>query len=302
MLIDPVNLQSIAYPIGWLVVALFITGIIANTKTSINPDKLIGVAWVFFGVFWALMTPFFLLVHLSAVEAILTAIAAPICIYLGTIIYRGDSRESLYTLSYAVGIMGLIYLPFETIGVLHDSLIEIVTRHTELTMQLMGFSPEVTHTEDGVRSRFQFQQPDGMIYRTRIVLACTGIGAMAIFGGLIAATKAAPKRKLTAMAAMIVIIWILNIFRNIFITIAYAYQLFQFDSIITPIMWLFGLTTTELVSFYVADRIFSQLFAVIALVLLFIGLIRIIPELRTIVEDFLSLLTGSEFELDRAIF
>lgn len=302
MLIDPANLQSIAYPIGWLVVALFVTGMIANTRESLQPDKLIGIAWVLFGVFWALMTPFFLLVHLSAVEAILTAIAAPICIYLGTIIFRGDSRESLYTLSYAVGIMGLIYLPFETIGVLHDSLIEIVTRQTELTMELMGFSPEVTYTENGVRSRFQFHQPDGVIYRTRIVLACTGIGAMSIFGGLIAATKAPLKRKLTAMAAMAVIIWILNIFRNIFITISYAYQLFQFDTIISPVMWLFGLTSTELVSFYVADRIFSQVLAVIALVILFIGLIRILPELRTIVEEFLTLLTGSEFTLNRTIF
>lgn len=281
---------------------LFLLGMLTKQRRPFYANKFLGVAWILFGIFWALLTPFFLFVHLSGVEAVLTGIAAPICIYLGSLILRGDTRDTLYSLSFAVGIMGLIYLPFETIGVLHDSLIEIVTRQTELTMQILGFSPEVNYTENGVRSRFEFQQPDGSVYRTRIVLACTGIGAISIFSGLIAATKAPPRRKLAALSLTVVIIWILNIFRNIFITISYAYQVFQFENLISPVMWLFGLTSTELVSFYVADRIFSQIFAVIALIGLFLILIRILPELRLMVEDLLTLITGTDFTLNRSNF
>nr|WP_254663413.1 hypothetical protein [Haladaptatus sp. W1] len=61
--------------------------------------------------------------------------------------------------------------------------------------------------ENGYHSAFIFTDSTGHEYYTYLVLACTGIGSMSIFGGLIAAVRAPLRRKLRGFTLAIVIIW-----------------------------------------------------------------------------------------------
>ena len=70
-------------------------------------------AWGLFALFWLLLFPHFAFVHKSYVEGVLAAVAVPACLYAGYLLWEG--RDSLFLLSRSVAIMGLIYLPFETI-------------------------------------------------------------------------------------------------------------------------------------------------------------------------------------------
>jgi archaeosortase A (PGF-CTERM-specific) len=52
-----------------------------------------------------------------------------------------------------------------------------------------------------------------------------------------------------------------------------------------------------MVSFFISDRIISQLLAVVVLVGITYLVVREVPELLTVVEDVLYLVTGDEYDL-----
>jgi exosortase/archaeosortase len=56
-----------------------------------------------------------------------------------------------------------------------------------------------------------------------------------------------------------------------------------------------------MVSFFISDRIISQALAVVVLVALIYVVLRELPELVTIIEDVLYLLTGEDHDLQQLI-
>lgn len=289
------DIVQIADVLLWVIVGAFVAGMLLDGNDRAAARSFTVGAWWLFALFWLLLTPYFAFVHKSIVEGVLAAIAVPACCYVGYHLLSG--RDSLFVLSRAVGLMGLLYLPFETIALFHDTLIEVVANQTAWSIHAIGFDPTLTtDAESGLRSVFVFDH-GGETYSTRIVFACTGIGSMAIFSGLVAAVRAPLRRRLAALGFAIATIWTLNIARNAFIAVSYGEQLFQHEALIGPVMWLFGLDTPALVSFYVADRIIAQGLAVVALVGIFLVVARLLPELLAIVEDLLFLLTGEEYGL-----
>ncbi|MWG36872.1 archaeosortase A, partial [Halomarina oriensis] len=82
----------------------------------------------------------------------------------------------LVTSSRAVGVMGLIYLPFLTSDALRGWLIETVAVQTQWGINLLGYSPELMTSESGYESLFVFRR-HGLVNATEIVLMCTGLGA-----------------------------------------------------------------------------------------------------------------------------
>jgi archaeosortase A (PGF-CTERM-specific) len=127
------------------------------------------------------------------------------------------------------------------------------------------------------------------------VLACTGLGSIAIFAGLIAAVKAPIRRKLRALAIVVPIIYALNLLRTTFITIVFGKQYMQW--FVDEVLLLFGATDPYMVSFFISDRIISQVLAVVVLVGITYLVVREVPELLTVVEDVLYLVTGDEYDL-----
>jgi archaeosortase A (PGF-CTERM-specific) len=91
------------------------------------------------------------------------------------------------------------------------------------------------------------------------------------------------------------VIYVLNLFRNVFIAVSFGQQRMQ----IAPelVMTLFGLSDPQMVSYYVADRILAQTGSVVVLVGITWLLVRELPEITILVEDLLFLITGTEYDL-----
>jgi len=261
------------------------------------------VAWVGFGFFWLQLTPYFLFEHQSFVEGILALVGFPACLYAAKLLYEG--RDTLFILTRAIAVMGVIYLPFETIPAItvagstipapRQLLIELVATLTGMMISLFGYSPTLIESHEGYMATYQWVLDDGHRYNVTVVLACTGIGSIAIFGGLIAAVRAPLNRKLRALAVAVPIIFVLNIFRTAFISIAAGTQLMHWFPDV--VLFLFGETNPYRVSFLVSDRIISQILAVVALIAIAYLVARELPEILTVLEDILYVLTGKEHDL-----
>ncbi len=282
---------------AWGVVALFVGSWIMEGYNRDSARLLGAVAWGTFGLFWLSLVPRFAFVMRSPIETTLSVLAVPGCLYAGYLLYSG--RDTLFTLTRAVAIMGVVYLPFETIEFLRRVAVESLARQIYLVIQWLGFEVSMrTAEQNGYYSALVFTN-DGRPYVTHIVLACTGIGSMTIFAGLVAALKAPLVRKTKAFALAVGIIYVLNVLRNVFIAVAFGRQWFQV--FIDPIMWITGYTDPGLVSFFIADRVISQSLSVVALVGITYLVVRIVPELLAVIEEAVYVVTRSEIDLYDAL-
>jgi len=297
---------------GWLVIVAFLAAVVAEFVDRDRARYVHVVAWVCFAVFWASMVPYFVFVQKSIVEGLGAIVAVPLSAAVAYRIVQG--RQSLFVLTRVVAIGGLVYFPVVELALVRQPLIEIVTDHTAFLMQLIGYDPTVV-------SGMTVTGPDGTVYTiaektypydstfrfegtTRpitytIAMACTGIGSMAIFGGLIGAVSAPASRKLRALLVSIPVIYALNLLRNVFIGIGFGEQYFQ----VFPgfIMWAFGLDSPAMVSYIVTDRIIAQLLSVVALIAITWLVVRELPEVLDPIEDALFVATGREYDLQAAL-
>lgn len=289
---------------AWVVIALFAASALLEGRDR-EKARLVGAgAWVVAGAFWLLLFPHFAFVHKSYIEGVLTLVGGPASAYAGLLLFRG--RDSLFVLSRAVAVMGVIYLPFETIPALtvagttypapREFLIETVAAQTGALIHLLGYDPTlVAGPETGYTSAYQFTTESGRALTFEIVLACTGLGSIAIFAGLIAAVRAPLRRKLRALAVAVPTIYVLNLLRTTFIGVVFGNQLMQWY--VAEVLFLFGATDPHLVSFFLSDRVISQLLAVVALLGITYVVVRELPELLTVIEDVLYIATNEEYDL-----
>ncbi len=295
------------FTFAWIVAILFGIAALLDSRGSDRGRDLAAGAWGLFGLFWLTMVPYFAFEHQSYVESLLALVGAPACAYAGLLLYRG--RSSLFVLTRAVGLMLFIYLPFETIPAItvagatlpapRQVLIEIVADQTGFLIDLLGYDPERVTSAEGYDAAFRWVLPDDHVVRISVVLACTGIGSMAIFGGLVGAVSAPLNRKLRALAVSLPIIYVLNILRTTFITVVAGNQYMHWYPEL--VLAMFGASDPYRVSFFVSDRIISQLLAVVALVGITYLVARQLPELVVVLEDVLYILTGEEHDLTESL-
>jgi archaeosortase A (PGF-CTERM-specific) len=269
----------------WTAIGLFLLGMVFDDRARL----LSAVGWVFFGTFWLARLPIYLQTN-SGIKIVLSILALPLSAYVGYQIFSNE-RDTLLTLSRAVAAMGLVYLPFGLIGPLNTALIEHTAAQTNRILSLLSINAELVHRE-GVHNLFVVTNPaTGEEYRTYIILACTGIGSMSIFAGLISAIDAPLRRKMMAFAVTIPVIYALNLVRNVFIATAYGYQWFPYaEELIT------GMTGKYegYASFFWADKVISQGLSVVVLVAILFAVIRFLPELTELLDEVLDLLGISE--------
>ncbi|WP_254840308.1 archaeosortase A [Natronomonas marina] len=293
-----VSVLPVTDALAWVVIAVFLAGVAADyADRRALARKLTVAAWGLFSVFWLLLIHQFAFIHRSIIQTVLVVIAVPMCLYVGWTLLGG--RDSLLVLSRAVAVMGLIYLPFQTSAAARGFLIETVARQTTWLLEVVGLGGgmrlvEDPHAGSSLHNTFFFPESGRA---SRVVFACTGIGSMAIFGGLIGAVRAPLRRKVVALAVSLSIIWVLNVGRNAFIAAANGYQWFDYAALEGPVMTAFGLSDPARVSFFLADRVISQGLALFALVGIAWLVSRWVPELLGIAEDLLYLLTGDEVRL-----
>ncbi|SEH11895.1 archaeosortase A, PGF-CTERM-specific [Natronorubrum sediminis] len=286
--------------LAWVAIGAFFLALGLEWQGAREPARYLGTgAWLTFGLFWLTMVPYYYADAQSPLQTVLAVVALPLCAYTGYLLWNG--RRSLFLLTKAIALMGLIYLPAETIPFVRQWLIETTAAQTHVAMELLGHSPGINEGTNGYESRFDFDPDKTVTGRTTyIVLACTGLGSMAIFGGLIAAVNAPFKRKAAAFSLSIVVIWFLNLVRNVFIGLASPWGWFQQE-------WLVSFMTTYMgaqpdrVSYLVAHNYISQVLAVVALVGITYVLVKILPEILAPLEEVLFVLTGTEYDLFEAL-
>ncbi|QCJ47725.1 archaeosortase A [Haloprofundus sp. MHR1] len=294
-------------PLAWVAIALFAGGALFERSNRRVARYVMVSAWVAFALFWLNLFPHFAFEHKSYIEGVLSLAAVPLSLYAGLLLYRG--RDTLFVLSRAVAVMGIVYLPFETIPAItvgattipspREVLVEVVASQTGYLINLLGYDPTPIVGPEGYDNTFRFVHTDGHSLVFSVVLACTGIGSMAIFAGLIAAVRAPLGRKLRALAIAIPIIYALNLLRTTFIGIVFGKQYMQW--FVDEVLFLFGSSDPYMVSFFLSDRVISQLLAVVALMGITYLVVRELPELLTVIEDVLYMLTREEYDLHSAL-
>jgi archaeosortase A (PGF-CTERM-specific) len=313
--------DAVAEPLAVLVVAAFLAGTLSEYRSRELARRVTVGAWGLFALFWLVQAPHFAFEQKSIIEGVGAAVAVPLALYVAWLLHGG--RESLLVLSRAVAAMGLVFLPFETVGPLREWLVETVTRQTEFLMTLVGGDPRVVSGAQVCReyaangaclARYPDYRSTFVVTSTNpytgnpysvtytILIACTGIGSMAIFAGLVAAVRAPLSRKLAALSVSLPVIYALNLVRNVFIGVAFGEMRMQlFPELVAGV---FGFSLTQdpaLVSYYLADRVLAQSASVVALVAVTYLVVRTLPETLTVVDDLLYLVTGSEYDLERAL-
>lgn len=265
----------------WAAIGLFVLGVFIDDRAY----ALSAAGWVFFGTFWLARLPIYLGTN-SGIKIVLSVLSLPMCAYVG---YRmvSEERDTLLKLSQAVAAMGLIYLPFGLIGPLNTALIEHTAAQTNRILSVLGVNARLIEAE-GVRNIFAVTNPTtGEEYRTHIILACTGIGSMAMFGGLISVIDAPLRRKAMAFAVSVPVIYVLNLARNVFISTAFGYQWFPYgESFIVEMTGKYE----GYASFFWADKVISQGLSVVVLVAILLAVIRFLPEVTELLDEVLELL------------
>jgi len=305
-------LTQFSDPLAWLVIGTFATAAALEWTDRREQARSVAVAgWGLFGLFWFSLVYHFAVVQRSIIEGVGSVLAVPLALYVGFLLWQG--RDSLFVLSRAVVVMGLVFFPFESVATLQRPLVEIVTRQTEFLVGLTGHDPAVVNGAEfpnrdiaPYRNTFLFttdlpytEATESHQITYTILVACTGLGSMAVFAGLITAVSAPLGRKLRALAVSLPVIYVLNLFRNVFISVTFGEQyLHVFPGVVTT---LFATEELPKVSYYVADRIIAQSLSVVALIAVTSLVVRELPEILVVVEDLLFVVTGSEYDLAGAL-
>ncbi len=304
------GLGGYAEPLGWATLGLFLVGILLEYYDREYARAALVAGWVVFGLFWLVLVYPWFTVDNSFIRGVGALVAAPLSALVAKTLYEG--RDSLFTLSRAIAIMGFVYAPFVTIRPLRRWLTLTVTNHTHWAMGLLGYDPplvtrlsdvgverEISGKDLAFENTFVFFQDGGGTITYTIIIACTGLGSMAVMIGLIAAVRAPLRRKLRGLAVAVPVIYVLNIVRNVFISVSFGNQYMHLFPDAT--MFLFGLENELQVSYIWADRILAQSASVVAMVLVLWLVLREVPEVIGPVEDVLFLLTGTEYDLAGAL-
>lgn len=185
-------------------------------------------------------------------------------------------NKYVHYLSRGAAIAFLIYVPFGYIRPVGDALIAVVTSQCVFILDVIGF--DVTQLSWNLVSHGGF--------RVEIILACTGLQAIAIMLGLAFCVPSTLREKLLSFLVVAPVIYILNLFRNVFVIMAYTGQWLQ----VLPEVASNGEFGYE--SFFWAHNVIAELGALVLLIFLALILFRINRNLGEFSEEIVNLYYG----------
>lgn len=244
--------------LDWLISNVLWVGLLLLLASALVNRSLLAVpGWVLFALFW-LGQPGHYMAAEDYFNAALVLFAALFCLYIAWIILKKDSHSRACAwASYAAGVCGMIYFPFSEIVSLRDGLIGFTALVTAASLRSLSIPVALvswnTMTLNG-RS-------------VEIILACTAIESIALFAGVIVSVQAPAGRKLAALAASTLTIYLLNIVRNGFVLLAYGWDWFGADS------------------FYVAHNLIAKVGSTLALLAVAYLVFRLLPELLSNIDE-----------------
>ena len=314
-------LHGYAGAIAWVVLAVFLAGAIFERYDEDRGILVYATGWVVLAGYWLSYVHYFVFAQKSITESAGVIVGIPLSLYVAYLLVNG--RDRLLVLSRVVTFAWLFFLPLSALAFVRRPLIEITTAHTDFVLSLIGdnyrlgdwypvlpsglelpggstLSTESTLPDKNFPYRNTFlYAPDGHAVTYTIRMACTGIGSMAIFVGLIGAVRGSLRAKAKALGAAIGVIYVLNIARNVFIAHTMGNQrLHIFPDLI---MSLFSAEDPYLVSYFIGDRIIAQFGSVIALIVITWLVVRWVPDVLRVVEEGLYLVTRREYDLKSAL-
>ncbi|MGA2161132.1 MAG: archaeosortase A [Methanoregula sp.] len=193
-----------------------------------------------------------------------------------TIKYLLAENTAVLHLSRAAAVAFLIYAPFTYLPVAGDWLISTVVGEIVWLLNLLNYPVSLDTwniiTQNG--------------FRVEIILACTGIQSIAIMLGVAAAVTTTLRQKLYAFLLVAPTIYILNLFRNVFVIMAYTGQWFPYFPDIA------GNGELGYESFFWAHNVIAEMLALVVLIVIAYGLFTLIPQLGTFADELYQLYYG----------
>ncbi len=244
--------------ISWLAANVLWIALLLLLASALSGRRaLSGLGWALFGVHWLKQPAHYLAIG-DHFNVGLTLAVALFSFYLSWIILarRCHSRSCDWAGS-AVAIGGFAYFPFAEIAPLRDWL---VVETAELTLSLLNaFGVPATNGGGGVITLYG--------HTVQIILACTAIESMALFAGVVLSVRAPLRRKMAALLASVPVIYALNLFRNIFVVMAYGEEWFGESS------------------FYLAHHVIAKAGSAVALFAIAYVVFLLLPELLEMIDE-----------------
>lgn len=176
-----------------------------------------------FGIFWVLQTPYFIALG-DLFNAIICLLALPFYVFLGYHEYlsweRKQEIESLKWISGASFFAGGLYFLIDKIPVISGYIILGVAFQTVWLINLFGFNygvGEINYVGNPLWYRTNYNEIQVSVEGSSvaIVQSCTAIQSMLIFIAAIYCVQAVSKRKWYAFLAIVPVIYVLNLIRNV---------------------------------------------------------------------------------------
>lgn len=278
-------------------VGLLVCAVLAHRLERDRVEVVLGtLGWTAFTLFWAGTAAGYLVdsrYFLGSVGAVTVGVSA----YAGSLLARSRSSPDLgelgIRLTLAFAVMGVLFSVFEFVDPVHRLVLNAVAAHTAWGLSLAGFSPIVPSLGEGYANAVFFRGMP-LSHSIELVSACSGISAICLFVGLIAATDAPRRRKVLGAAVMVVLIYLLNVIRAVFVAGAMAGQWFAFAK--GFVGSLFGVTDPAMASYYFAEYFLAQALVVVVLLWVYFRLAERMPEVQSLVESLLDR-ARSDFEV-----
>jgi len=215
------------------------------------------LGWALFALFWLGQIDHYLAIE-DYFNVALVIIASLLSFYMaGMARERFLSSKALRWASYAAAACGLIYFPFAQLAALQEGLIAFTASITARTLQFLSVP--------AVLESWNILSLNGR--SVEIILACTAIESIALFAGVILSVQAPLRRKMAALAASTLSIYVLNIVRNAFVLMAYGWSWFGEGS------------------FDIAHNIIAKIGSTFALLAVSYMVFMLLPELLSIIDE-----------------
>jgi len=230
------------------------------------------LGWTAIVLFLFAEVPYYLSIN-NYLYPTLAVLSVPFLFITARYLLSGDQRVE--QLSRAAAVAFLIYAPF-AFTPLGDWLISVVVGQTLWLIRSLGYDVALYAWNMVIRNGF----------RVEIILACTGIQAIAIMLGVAAAVPTTIRQKTAAFLVIVPTIYVLNIVRNTAVIIAYTGQWFPYFPGIA------GNGEFGYESFFWAHNVIAELLALVLLVAIAYSLFRIIPDLADLAAGLYDLYAG----------
>jgi archaeosortase A (PGF-CTERM-specific) len=225
----------------------------------------VGIVAFLYSQLWHLIT-----VENNFMYPLFAVLSIPFLLVTVRRIREEDLRVLQLTTAAAVAFA--IYAPFQYIQPLGDLLISLLVQ--EILWVIGLFHGTVTVLDWNLIAR------NGL--RIEIILACTGIQSIAIMLGVVGGVRTTIREKGIAFLLIAPTIYILNVFRNVFVIFAYTDQWFPY------LPQIAGNGEYGYESFFWAHNVLSEIGALVFLIVIAYALFTFIPQLGTWAEGLVT--------------